>query len=124
MGVIGDTFYRACRWRFYLRGYEIPGDITMSNFLDGYMYIYLVCEDILSYYQFGSILLGPYATIAVILALGILGPAMSRWLDGIHIGGNNSTFCQIRCRAHWRCRIGCEFVGLVVIVSASSIIWT
>ena len=85
----------------------------MSNFLGCYLSIYLFFEDRLIYYHLGTILLGPYATIAIILALVILGQAMSGWFVGICLGGHQGKFCQSRCCAHWRCWIGCKFGGKV-----------
>ena len=89
----------------------------------GYLHIYQVCEDRLSYYYLGSTLLGPYATITITLVLSIPEQDMHEWLDKIHIGGHHSTFCQIRCHDHWRFRRGCGFGGIIGISSDSSIVW-
>ena len=72
----------------------------MSNFLGGYMSIYLVCEDRFSYYHLGRTFLGPYATITILLALDILDQATSGWLDIIHIGGHHTKIFLSMCRAH------------------------
>ena len=85
----------------------------MFNFIVCRLSVCLVCEDRLSYYHLGRILLGNYATMVILLDLGILGQAMSGWLGGIHPGGHHSTFFHSKCRAHWRCRRGCEFGGIV-----------
>ena len=67
----------------------------MSNFLGVYLSIYLICEDRLSYYHFGSVFLGPYTTIAIILALVILGQTMIRWLDGKYLGVHHIDFVKV-----------------------------
>ena len=67
----------------------------MYNFHRSYMSIYLVCEDRLIYYHLWRIFLGPYATIANILALGILGKAMIGWIDGIHTSGYYINFFKV-----------------------------
>ena len=95
----------------------------MYKFIVYYLSIYLVFEDRLSYYHLRSIFLGRYATIDLLLALGIFGQAMSWWIDIIFLHGHHSNFCYSRCFARCRFRKGCEVVDIVGIGSASSIVW-
>ena len=67
----------------------------MSNFIGSYLSIYLLCENSLSYYHQGSTFLRPYAIIAILLDLVIIGHDMSGRLDRIYIGGHHSNFFKL-----------------------------
>ena len=67
----------------------------MSNVFGGYLPIYWVFEDMLSYNHLGSIFWGPYDIIAIILVLSILEQAMNGWLGEIHLGGHHSIFFKV-----------------------------
>ena len=82
---IGYPFPRAFRWNFYWKVYAIPEDRTMSNVSGGYLSIYRVFEDRLSCYHLRRIFWGTYATITILLVLGILDQDIIGWLVIIQI---------------------------------------